>query len=51
MTGITISLPAYEEMVRNAERIRIIERMLKEQGYVGATELKKILNIETKETK
>ena len=50
-TTVTVPKPEYEELVRDSERLDIIEAMLKKNGYVSSGDVKIILGIEESEEK
>lgn len=48
---VTVPKPEYEKLVRDSERLDIIEAMLKKNGYVSSGDVKIILGIEESEEK
>lgn len=47
MSEITISKNEYELLVRDSERVRIIERMLLNSGYLSEDDVRGILGLPT----
>lgn len=45
---VTISIWEYEQFIKASEKIRIIERMLEQQGYVSVDDVKAVLGIADK---
>lgn len=44
--NITISLEAYEELIRANEKLRAVERLCKRGNYTDTNDIKAILDIE-----
>lgn len=44
--NITISLEAYEELIRANEKLRAVERLCKRTNYADMNDVKAILDIE-----
>ncbi len=46
---VTISIWEYEQFIKASEQIRIIKRMVEQQGYVSVDEINAILGTPKKE--
>lgn len=49
--NITISLEAYEELIRANEKLRAVERLCKRGHYTDTNDIKAILDIEVAKEK